>query len=196
MAYADLDNLIADYLPDAKSVAERAAVGRILDGVSAFVDSYCRRAAGYFNPSPDVASVKRVRGEGAHFLRLPVHVFGSVEEVKTSYGTLIASSRYYESEKNGWLYAEEDGIYPEASFDLNTPDEWQDGQIFKVKARWGYADTPKDVQEAVRETVVKIWETQSGTLGQITPNGFVIERSLPLFAKEVLLRYKKREFEI
>ncbi|MCD9186712.1 MAG: hypothetical protein LUM44_09775 [Pyrinomonadaceae bacterium] len=135
MTYADKDQLIADYIPGAKSTNEIAAVERILEGVSAFVDSYCRRPSGYFSPSPDEPTMKRVRGEGHHFLRLPIHVFGSVTEVRTSYGALIKPENYYESEKNGWLYATEDGIYPEASFDLCSPDTWADGQIFKVTAR-------------------------------------------------------------
>ena len=194
--YADQDQLIADYLPEARKEAEIAAIGRILAAVSAFIDTYCRRPAGYFNPAPTEATIKRVYGEDQKFLRLPVHVFGSVTEVKTNYGSLIDESSYYESEKNGWLYSTGDGLYPEASFDLCSPDIWTDGQIFKVKARWGFAATPLDLSEAVRLTVLRVWETQKGSLGQITPNGFVIERALPPLAKEVLDRYRRREFEI
>jgi hypothetical protein len=196
MPYADKDQLIADYIPEAKSQAEKDAIGHILAAVGAFVDTYCKRTAGYFNPAAEEATEKRVRGEGERFLRLPVHVFGSVGEVKTSYGSLIDSSNYYESDKNGWLYGENDGLYPQAAFDLCSPDVWTDGAIFKVKARWGYAATPADLVEAVRLTVLRIWETQKGTLGQITPGAFVVERALAPFAKEVLDRYKRREFEI
>jgi hypothetical protein len=194
-AYADKDQLIADYIPDAKSEAELAAVGRILDNVSAFVDSYCRRVPGYFDPSPTEPSEKRVRGEGEHFLRLPVHVFGTVESV-THRGTEIDSTNYYESDKNGWLYLEDDisSFSPDTGFFGASP--WCDGSTYKVTARWGYDETPKDLQEAVRETVVRIWEAQKGVLGDVTPNGFVIERAMPLFAREVLDRYKRREFEI
>lgn len=196
MPYADKDLLIADYIPEAKSQSEKDAIGRILDAVSVFVDGYCKRTSGFFNPSPADATVRRVRGEGERFLRLPTHVFGSITEVTTNYGSVINSSAYYESEKNGWLYAEDDGIYPEASFDLCSPDRWADGQTFKVTARWGYAATPLDLSEAVRLIVVRIWETQRGTLGQFTPSGFVIERLIPPAAKEILDRYKRREFEV
>ena len=196
MPYADKDLLISDYLPEARSTAEKDAVGRILDNVTAFVDSYCKRVAGYFNPSPEEPTVRRVRGEGERFLRLPVHVFGSITEVKTSYGSLIDSANYYESDKNGWLYAEEDGIYPQGAFDLCSQDIWMMGASFKVKARWGYSATPLDLSEAVRLIVVRIWETQRGTLGQVTPSGFVIERLIPPAAKEILDLYKRREFEI
>lgn len=316
MAYADLTQLKADYLPDATSAAESSAVARILDNVSAFVDTYCKRAAGYFtgigatpgnlqkirvavvspginqmgtvslqitaaglSGSPrtvsttatigqgtdaiatnlraaaaadsvvnafftisgtgsnidlekktyavndatmsalvfapffggaaditqtsstvlvpgtyDAPTEKRLRGEGRNFLRLPVHIFGSIESVKLN-GTVIDSANYYESDKNGWLYEETNVWSENDGFDPDCP-LFENGRIYKVTARWGYAVTPLDLQEAVRETVTRLWETQKGTLGQITPNGFVIERALPLFAREVLNRYKKREFEI
>lgn len=101
MRYANIDNLIADYIPEAKSQKEKDAIGRILDSVSEWVDVHCKRTAGYFasilvpgeteesEPVLPAPTVKRVRGEGQNFLRLPVHVFGSIEEVKTSYGSII-----------------------------------------------------------------------------------------------------------
>lgn len=307
MAYADKDQLIADYIPDARSAAELAAVDRILAGVSAFVDTYCRRTAGYFagvgatpgnkqkirvsvsaaiqapgnvnltvaaaglSGSPRTVSYsattfdtsdtiaaglrtlaaadsvlnafftitntgnqidlearnyaandltmsatvfspfiggavavtttnsttlvtgsynapteKRLRGEGKNFLRLPVHVVSTIEQV-TLYGTVIDSALYYESDKNGWLYREDLGL---------TDSLWEEGLTYKVTARWGYAVTPLDLSEAVRQIVVAVWERQKGVLGEVTPNGFVIERAMPLFAREVLDRYKRREFEI
>jgi hypothetical protein len=195
MAYADKDQLIADYIPDAKSAAEIAAVGRILDSVSAFVDTYCKRLPGFFNASPDDPTEKRVRGEGEYYLRLPVHVIGSVESV-TLNGTDIDTADYYESDKNGWLYLENNSFGLERTFEVANCRQWIDTAVYKVTARWGYDATPLDLTEAVRLTVLRIWETQKGTLGQITPGAFVVERALPLFAREVLDKYKKREFEI
>ncbi len=319
MAYADLDQLKADYISDAKSSAEISALSRILDNVSAFVDTYCRRPSGYFNAlgelatkqkirnicegsfvqsfstgifrvsitardlpgSPVVltptagigdtdaeiaaavraaladheaiadffniggtgvnvdletktaaendptmeleisetdppvgqtvgntvstiitegdpfqpASIKRVRGEGQHFLRLPVHVIGTVEEV-TLRGSVIDTSNYYESDRNGWLYLENTGLGLENIFLTAMSSNWADCETFDVTARWGYTATPLDIAEAVRQIVMRIWETQKGVLGQLTPNGFVIERAMPPFAKEILDRYRRREFEI
>lgn len=308
MAYTDRDRLIADYIPEAKSDAEKTAIGRILDGVCAFADTYCRRSSGYFaakgatlgalqkvrvgvdanitapgrvslqltaagmsgsprtvnyeasglddglliaaglrgaaaadpiinaffsisgagagidlevkahapNDSTLAATVfapffggavtvtqtyssslvagtydppteKRVCGEGEHFLRLPVHVPGTIEQVSL-HGGVIDSAHYYESEKNGWLYYDGD------TYDRS--DYWIDGALYTVKARWGFAATPLDLEEAIRQTVARIWQAQKGVLGEVTPNGFVIERAMPLFAREVLDRYKRREFEV
>lgn len=197
MPYADKDLLIADYIPEAKSNAEKDAIGRILDSVSVFVDTYCKRVPGYFNPSPAEPTIKRVRGEGEHFLRLPVHVFDSITEINgKSFESL--STSIYESEKNGWLYFETEEFGNESSFS-DLPFEcrrWTQNAVFKIKARWGYEVTPLDVQEAVRLTVLRVWETQKGTLGQITPGAFVVERAMAPLAKEILDRYKRREFEI
>jgi hypothetical protein len=195
MAYTDKDQLIADYIPEAKSADEIAAVGRILDSVSAFVDTYCNRLPGFFNPSPNDPTEKRVRGEGEHYLRLPVHVIGSVESV-TLQGTEIDTADYYESDKNGWLYLENNGFGLERTFREACDRNWIDTAVYKVTARWGYAATPLDLQEAVRQFVAKIWETQKGVLGQVTPDGFVIERAMPLTVREILDKYKKRQFEI
>lgn len=201
MTYANLENLLADYLPDVEKDEDLAAIGRILENVSAFVDTFCDRTSGFFNPSPDVATVKRVRGEGHRFLRLPVHVFGSLQEID---GKPFAeySAYLYESDKNGWLYFESEEFGNENSFSSICGDlpfnnrNFIDGRVFKIKARWGYAATPKDLEEAVRQTVCRLWEVKKGTLGQQTPNGFIIERALPLFAKEVFTKYRKRPFEI
>ena len=195
MPYADLDQLIRDYLPEAKSTNERASVSNILDGVSSFVDSYCKRLPGFFTASPNLPAVKRVRGEGERFLRLPVHVIGSVTQL-TFYEQIIPTTDYYESDKNGWIYLENNGFSSERTFLEAGTNRWFFDAPYKVTARWGYAETPKDLQEAVRQTVARWYETQKGTLGQITPNGFVIERDLPKSAKLILDNYKKREFEV
>jgi len=193
MAYADKDQLIADYIPEAKSTTELAAIGRILDNVSAFVDTYCRRTPGYFDPAADDASERRFRGDGENFLRLPVHVTGSVEQV-TIDGQVIDTSNYYESDRNGWLYREDAVWLVNEGF---TPYQlWEAGRTFKVTARWGYEATPVDLTEAVRQFVARIWETQKGVLGQITPDGFIVERAMPLTVREILDKYKRREFEI
>ena len=196
MAYADKDQLIADLLPKNTSNAEKDTIGRLLDHVSVFVDTYCERPAGFFNPSPAEATMKRVRGEGEHYLRLPVHVFGSIESV-TLYGRRIDSAEFYESEKNGWLYHENVGVGLENTFRDRLREGWYSGELYKVTARWGYAATPLDLKEAVRQIVMRLWQTNKGTFGQINPEtGFVIERAMPPFAREVLDRYKKRRFEV
>lgn len=194
-AYADLENLIADYLPEATKDEEAAALGRLLDNVSAFVDSYCRRNSGYFAPN-DAETEIRVRGEGERFLRLPVHQLGTITEVKYR-GSIVSSSDYYESDKNGWLYLEDDNSLPESTFDFCSNLRWYDGETYRVTLKFGYAETPKVIQEFCRLAVKSIWESQNGTLGQISPEGFALKAQL--FPPDLLLmisEFRKREFEI
>ncbi len=192
--YADLDNLITDYIPEATSDEEIASIGRILDSVSAFVDSYCRRQSGYFAPSPDTPSMKRVRSEGGRFLRLPVHVFGSVVVDAAD------ASLYYESDVNGWLYRE-GGLSADcvvnSSFALEAGySQWTPEGVYRVTARWGYAATPLPVAEAVRLITARIWQTQRGTIGQTTSEGFIQEKLIPQAARDFLQQFIRRQFEV
>ncbi len=197
MPYANLDNLIADYLPEAKSAKEINAVTRILDSASAFVDSYCRQRSGYFSPleADSPPTLRRVRGEGNRFLRLPVHIFGSISKVEL-YGNLIDSAAYYESDKNGWLYLEDDYIRTDVSFSSGWLSNFAPDATYQVTARWGLATTPLPIVEAVRLIVARIYSVQKGTIGQITAEGFIQERLIPAAAKDLLKGFIKREFEI
>lgn len=194
--YANIDELIADYLPEAKSDREKTAVGRILDSVSAFVDSHCKRSTGYFATSPNEPSMKRVRGEGMHYLRLPAHLFSSIAEINgESFESLSAS--IYESEKNGWLYFETEEFGNENSFSGDYDcRRFTNGKIYKVTARWGYAAPPLPIVEAVRLIVARIYSVQKGTIGQTTSEGFIQERLIPQAAKDLLKPFIKREFEL
>lgn len=196
MTYADQEQLIADYLPEAKSAREIAAVDRIADAASRFVDSYCRRPADYFSPAPTAPSMKRVRGEGQSFLRLPVHVFGSITQIDNK--TFSAwSNRVYESDKSGWLYFESDEFGVESNFSTGyCYKRWTSERIYKVTARWGYAATPPPIVEAVRLITARIYSVQKGAIGQVTAEGFINERLIPQAAKDLLKNFVKREFEI
>lgn len=197
MPYADLDQLIADYLPEATKDSEIAAVGRILDNVSAFIDTYCRRPSGFFSPN-DTETEKRVRGEGMNYLRVPLHQIGTISQVKRR-DYILDSENYYESEKNGWLYLEEDYFYPETSgfdFCFQTCTWYQDA-IYKVTAKFGYAATPLPIVEAARLMTTNIWETVKGTLGQVSVEGFVLKPNLiPPDVLEMLEEFRRREFEV
>lgn len=195
MPYADKTQLIADYIPEATSAEEIAAIGRILDNISAFVDSYCKRANGFFSPSEAEPEVRRVRGEGMHYLRLPVHVAGSIAEIDGEAFDSLSTS-IYESEKTGWLYYESEEFGNEDSFSSFGCRRFTENRVYKIKARWGYAATPLPVVEAVRLIVTRIWSTQRGTIGQTTAEGFIQERLIPQAAKDLLKNFIKREFEV
>lgn len=197
MPYADATQLINDYLPEATKPAEIAAIGRILANVSAFIDTHCRRPSGFFSPN-DAETEIRVRGEGMNYLRIPLHQIGTISQVKRR-DYILDSASYYESEKNGWLYLEEDYYYPETTgfdFCYNTC-TWYRDAIYKVTAKFGYAATPLPIVEATRLMTVNLYETAKGTLGQISVEGFALKPNLiPPDVLKMLEEFRRREFEV
>lgn len=191
--YADIDDLIADLMPELTSQDEIDAIERTLAGASAFVDRYTGRPAGYFLPASNTATARNFRGEGRRALRIPAHVRGSV----TVAG--IEASTYYESRDLGWLYFNAE-VAPETGEAGSFDDYriWQKGKLYTVTAKWGYSATPDDIAEAVRQIVVRWYKTARGAFGadQVTPTGFVVERDVPASARVILDTYRKREFEI
>lgn len=191
--YADLDELVKDLLSaSVDNEDETAAIGRVLEGVSNFIDKFCRRPEKYFMPV-DESSEPTTRifiGEGNRFLRIPKHV-GSVTIEN------VHESLYYEHAENGWIYADPN---PDPSlvsgFEGFTPRAFIDGYAYKVSARWGFAETPAGIKEAARQLTLRAWETQRGIFGQLTPGAIVIERAMPPFVESILLEFRRREFEI
>lgn len=192
--YADLDELIKDLLPgSAGKAAEKESLGRVLEGVSNFIDKFCRRPEKYFMPAGEQATTRPIRGEGRRFLRLPEHVRGA-----TIVG--LNAGLYYEHEASGWIYASEN---VNESVALSSPfynhyrsGAFADGAVFPVSARWGFEETPAAIREAARQTTLRVWETQRGIFGNLSPSGIVIERDLPPFVETLLLEFRRRQFEI
>jgi hypothetical protein len=184
--YADLESLTADYLPDAKSAAEQSALGRILASATRGIDSYCKRPPQYFAPAGVSSSPRFFIGEGKNFLRLPVHVVGSIDPAEGVDCDGHAITNWVE--RGGWLY-QTSGLGKLGGI-------WQRSTEYTVSARWGYETTPEDIIEACRQLVVHYFERQRGTIGQITPNGFVIERDMPPSVKTLLDPYRRKEFEV
>ncbi len=187
--YANIDQLIADYLPDAKSQAEKTALGRILDAVTRQIDSHCKRPAGYFAPAAAQPSARQFHGEGTNYLRIPVHVANSIDlETGVQVSGHPVKNWLERGERGGWLYMT-CGLGKLGGL-------WVRGVEYTVRARWGYEETPPDIAEACRQLAVHYFERQRGTIGQLTPSGFVIERDMPPPVKTILAAYKRKEFEV
>lgn len=190
--YASDAELIQDKLPNVKSSDDQETIARLNEAVSAFVDTYTERSSGIFLPASATATARYIRGEGRNYLRLPVHVFGAIS-VAT-----IDSNLYYESEKNGWLYAI-DATQSTPNSEppqIETVDFWQRGFQYIVTARWGYEETPAEIIEAVKQIVAKWFNVAQGVFGEVTPQGFIIERDAPKSALMLLDKFKRREYEI
>lgn len=184
--YANQDELLADYLPDVKTATEKATVGRILAAVTRQIDSYCKRPAGYFAPADAQPAPRSFYGEGTNYLRLPAHVAGSID-LETGVAVTGHPIKNW-VERGGWLYMT-CGLGKLGG-------TWVRGTEYTVRARWGYEQTPEDIAEACRQLVVHYYERQRGTIGQVTPGGFVIERDMPPSVKTMLAPYRRKEFEV
>jgi hypothetical protein len=186
MSYLDLDAFLAAKLPEVKRNEEKEAIQAVILGASAYADQVTGRAAGFFNVAPNDPSVKRFRGDGSKVLRIPRHVAGTatVENVPLA--------DYYESDQSGWLYKNQSAT----NLDLDGFPVWTKNALYVVAARWGFAAIPADITEAVSQIVLRWWQTQKGTLNQITPGGFVIERDVPLSARSILETWVKGEFDL
>ncbi len=188
--YVDKDKFLAEKLPTVASDEDKAAIESVLKAASAFFDKATGRAAGFFAVAGAEPSTRRFRGDGTRILRIPRHISGTVAVEN------VPLSAWYESTDNGWLYkfstAESQNFLPLSD---GYP-VWTLGGLYNVAARWGFAAIPEDVSEAVSQIALRWWQTQQGTLGQITPSGFVIERDVPVSAQSIIDLWTRGEFEI
>lgn len=198
--YAATDETITDMLPAIGSDADQtAALTRIIESVSAAIDQYTKRPAGYFSPvaGDAVASVRRYRGTGANYLQIGRHVPDNVAI------TGVDSTLFYEHPENGWLFAVDEagqtGVGPYDDRDDARIQPFRlfgSGSLYLVSAIWGFAATPDDIRLATMLIAQQIWDRGRGVVGEISPAGFVIERDMPLTARTILDRWTKREFEL
>jgi hypothetical protein len=186
MIYATLDELISDCLPEVKSTAERAVLGRFLEAASRAIDSQCRRPAGYFAPAAEQPSPRYFSGEGTNYLRLPVHLAGSID-LET--GVVVAGHPVRNwVERGGWLYQTQ-GLGRLGGL-------WVRGVEYTVRARWGYEATPADIVYYCKELATHYFNKHRGVIGQQLPSGFVIERDMPPTVKSGLVPYRRKECEV
>lgn len=186
MVYAELDELINDLLPETKTQKEREALGRVLEASSRTVEKITKRPVGYFAAAESLPSPRDFVGEGTNYLRLPVHVENSID---TTGGVSVGGHTIKTwVELNGWLYM--------TCGARRLDGKWERGVVYTVRARWGWEQVPADVREACKMLAAHLWERGRGTIGQMTPNGFVIERDAPPAVKMMLAPYKRKEFEV
>ncbi len=186
ITYASLEELISDCLPEVKSAGERDALARFLAAASRAIDAGCKRPAGYFAPSPAQPAPRSFYGENTNYLRLPVHVAGSID-LETGVEVAGHPVRNW-VEQSGWLYQTR-GLGKLGGV-------WVRGVEYTVRARWGYAATPADIVLACKDLATHYFAKHRGVIGQTTPGGFVIERDMPPTVKGLLVEYRRKEFEI
>lgn len=196
--YVEASEILSDKLPDLNAADDDVVdrITRLAESVSATIDRFCDRPAGYFTAlaEPSDPTSKFYRGRNMNLLQIGRHVLGNIHV------TGIADTAFYENPENGWLY---ESTATGSSNNISTDRPFNDGSKFwdsrlryEVVARWGFAEVPADIKEAVKLIVEQIANRGEGVIGQVTPAGFVIERDMPLTARTMLEPWIKREFEV
>lgn len=138
------------------------------------------------------ASVRRYRGENKPYLRVGPHVGDA-----TITSPVISPSLVY-VDRNGWIRYD-DAITNQGDEDyfndLRRDTFFSAGTVYQVSARWGFGETPDDIVTACALIVGDLLDRGSGVIGQISPSGFVIERTMPLAARDILNNNRKREYQ-
>lgn len=133
------------------------------------------------------------RGEAKPYLRIGPHVGDA-----SITSPVIAPSIIYE-DRNGWIRYN-DSITNQGDDDYflhRRPDQFfSPGTSYTVSARWGFLETPDDIVTACALIVGDLLDRGAGVIGQISPSGFVIERSMPLAARDILDNNRRREFQV
>ncbi|HLM58178.1 MAG TPA: hypothetical protein VK422_18895 [Pyrinomonadaceae bacterium] len=188
--YATVEELLG-YLPGVTSEEDQGVLASMLTRGSRAIDSFTRRPDNAFAPAPSGSAERVIYGEGSAVLRLPEFVEGSVEGVAAPTGYVPAG--YVEFRRAGVVglhTATPEGI-------LTARVEWAKGVPYRVTARWGYAETPGAVKEALLQLVVRWWRTKdeafAGVVGQIGTDRTVWERGFPSGVKTLLAPYVLEE---
>lgn len=177
---------------------EQATADRIdalINAASVLVDRYTKRPAEYFKDrSADAASERRYRGEGKNYLRLGKW-FGSDPAITSP---IVSATSVYVHPENGWIYYNDQ---PSNDMPEYIPGELSRnffcaGQLYVVTAKWGFEAVPDDIAMATALIAGKAWDIGKGVIGQIAPDGFVIERDMPKLAKTILDNWVRRDFEL
>jgi hypothetical protein len=162
--YADIEELIAGYLPGVTSDEDKAALASMITRASRAIDTQTRRPANAFAPAADSTSAQVFYGDGAAVLLLPEFVTGSVETVSAPTGYMppgYAEFRRREVSTGGLRV----GLHTATAITggILTPRvPWAKGVPYTVKARWGFLATPPEIVEACFQLVRHWWRQQSG----------------------------------
>lgn len=184
--YIGLEQFIADYAREVKGVSDREALERVIEGISRAIDAFTRRPESYFAVAGELPSPRLFVGEGQTYLRLPVHVEGSID---AQTGVTVGGHPVTNwIALRGWLYMTK-------GFGC-LGGTWCRGAEYTVRAQWGYSKTPSNIQLACALWAQAVWQRGRGVIGEVSPNGFVIERDMPPTVKTLLMGYRKKEFEI
>ncbi len=146
MQYVSADDLKLS--AEADNASDDSVWARLAIAASRVFDRAANAPDDFFAKAPVAASERTFRRNETKYLLLSPYVTGSIESVKSKFGnveTVFLPAAY--EEKDGYLIFDDVYLTPFYFDYLN----------LTVKARWGFADVPADIQQAVIEQGIFMW---------------------------------------
>lgn len=156
-----------------------SASGTVTNGTATFTE----------NGADVVASNKTVYGDGTCFLKLPPFVSGTLSATITLPDGYTAP---YFVERNGYLVITDSlGVLANPNSYVSP---WWAGVAITLSAKWGYEQTPADIQNAVIELVINLWrETDPASIKLVNIDNQPLREKLPPRVWEIARRYRVSE---
>jgi hypothetical protein len=137
-----------------------------------------------------VATSQVIYGDGTNYLRLPPYVPGTLNATITLPDGYTAPDFV---ERDGYLVrTSTTGVLPPVP--PYHPFGWYQGVAVTVSAKWGYSETPADVQQAVLELAINLWrETDPANLKLTNLDNQPLRESLPPRVMQVVKGYRQTQ---
>ncbi len=205
-----------------------AIVDELISAFSEYIDIAIGVPNGFFGQAGDALTSKTLRGNGTTILKLPPYVKDGGFAVSLQGSALVEDTDYYINDDGAlvrdpapagtsWGLMDYDTYYasryPLETYSYSngspgnplspynaTPVGWPRRVPVLVTARWGFSEIPSDIQEAVTQSVHRLFQTTvgnvTGMVGDLKANGLIIETSMTKFAREVIERWRQKLREV
>lgn len=207
--YATLEQLLA-YLPSsgAEELTDDDPQTILLEGIigraSRLIDTYTRRAIGFFDAASDTKTNRTFFGDGTNYLEVGKYIetISSADvSMPTGYTVpeFVAQDSFLIATYNGVIVNryQSNHFLSQNNFWFRQYG-WSEGVPITINAKWGWSAIPADITEACLQISVRWYrgrdESFSGVIGNINSDGQIIERDLPASAKLILDKYRVTDF--
>lgn len=165
---------------------------KVIVRASRIFDLECGAEPGYFEAASSTATSKTIYGNGTNYLRLPPYVAGSLNTTITLPDGYTAPTFI---ERDGYLIlTTSTGLTPPFSsfYNCSWPG-WYAGVPVTISARWGFEETPADVNHAIIELVINLLkEIDPASIKLMSLDNQPLREKLPPRVAEIASRYRSK----
>lgn len=195
--------LIAAFGHQFEGLADSTAVDLLVTSASRLFDNLCDVPEDFFAPAGDEESDKDFIGDGTAYLKLlpytslndtdpvlmndgdiddPDYTADNVPDYVERNGTLVVLNKTMRHDQNNYYTG------------VNRFVGWPDGKQIRVSAKWGFVDTPADVQIACVHIAYQLFRTADPSFSIISgiEGAQVANFRLPAMAQAVVDSYRGR----